>query len=137
MLNQTASYALRAVLALARQGGCAAPRPLRADEIAERTGAPRNYMGKTLNALVKEGILRSARGPAGGFTLALAPEAITVARVADVFTERAAASRCLLGGGACDPTRPCTAHLRWTAVTAAARDPFLTTTIADLAAAGR
>ena len=48
MLSCTADYALRAILLLARVGS---DRPLRADEIADATGAPRNYLAKTLNAL--------------------------------------------------------------------------------------
>ena len=131
MLTQTADHALRALLAIARFGG---ERPLRVDEVAERTGAPRNYLGKTLGALVKAGLLRSARGPLGGFTLAVDPAHLTVARVADLFAEPRAARRCLLGGGLCDPTRPCAAHGRWTALAAAARAPLDHTTLADLLA---
>ena len=51
MLSATADHAVRAVLALASRGG---RRPLRADEIAAATGAPHNYLGKTLNALAKD-----------------------------------------------------------------------------------
>ena len=131
MLTQTADHALRALLAIARHGG---ERPLRVDEVAELTGAPRNYLGKTLGALVKAGLLRSARGPLGGFTLAVDARAITVTRVADLFTEPRAPRRCLLGGGLCDPAHPCTAHARWTALAAAARAPMDQTTLADLLA---
>ena len=129
MLTQTADHALRALLAIARFGG---ERPLRVDEVAELTGAPRNYLGKTLGALVKAGLLRSARGPLGGFTLAVDPAQLTVARVADLFAEPRAARRCLLGGGLCDPGHPCTAHARWHDMATAAREPFRTTSLADL-----
>ena len=68
MLNQTADHALRALLAIARHGG---ERPLRVEEVAGLTGAPRNYLGKTLGGLVKAGLLQSSRGPLGGFSLAV------------------------------------------------------------------
>ena len=105
MLTQTADHALRALLAIARHGG---ERPLRVDEVAELTGAPRNYLGKTLGALVKAGLLRSARGPLGGFTLAVDARAITVTRVADLFTEPRAPRRpaCVRTDGPDDPRRP-------------------------------
>ena len=74
MISQTSDYALRAVLVLASKQG-----HLRADEIADSTGAPRNYLAKTLNALAKAGILRSARGPKGGFYLAVSPASLTIA----------------------------------------------------------
>jgi Rrf2 family iron-sulfur cluster assembly transcriptional regulator len=45
MLSSTADYAVRAILLLARHRGGPA---LRAEEIARATGAPSNYMAKTL-----------------------------------------------------------------------------------------
>ena len=129
MLSNTADYALRAMLVLARAHG---RRPVRADEIADATGAPRNYLAKTLNALAKAGLVVSARGPLGGFTLAAAPAAVTVAQVVDCFDEPRPHTRCLLGTGPCDAAHACAAHRRWTSVLAARRAPLATTTLADL-----
>jgi Rrf2 family transcriptional regulator, iron-sulfur cluster assembly transcription factor len=129
VLSLTSDYALRAALVLARFHG---RRPVRADEIADETGAPRNYLAKTLNALAKAGIVTSARGPQGGFTLAVAPGELSLARVIDCFDEPRPQTRCLLGTAPCDPTRPCAAHHCWTAITAARREPLAATTVADL-----
>jgi Rrf2 family protein len=129
MLSTTSDYALRAILVLARRHG---GRPVRADEIADATGAPRNYLAKTLNALAKAGVVTSARGPLGGFALAVEPEALTLARVVDCFDEPQPRTRCMLGTGPCDPDHPCAAHHGWTAITAARREPLAKTTIADL-----
>ena len=107
---------------------------MRADEIADATGAPRNYMAKTLNALAKAGIVTSARGPLGGFTLACAPDALSIARVIDCFDEARPQRRCLLGNAPCDARHPCAAHGRWTAITDARRAPYADTTVADLIA---
>jgi len=134
MLSQTADHAIRALLALARHG---AGRSMRVEEIADRTGAPRNYLGKTLNALVKEGILRSARGPTGGFALAVPIETISVGRIADLFGEARPSPRCLLGTGPCDRDHPCAAHARWSAMLASARHPLDRTTLAQLLPAER
>ena len=131
MLSQTADYALRATLVLARRHG---EGPVRVERIAAATGAPRNYLSKTLHALGKAGIVSSARGPAGGFTLAVAPDALTLARVIDCFDGPRTQTRCLLGTGPCDPARPCAAHRRWTAIADARRAPLATTTVADLLA---
>ena len=129
MLSKTAEYALRALLVLARRGTTGT---VRAEEIADAVGAPRNYMAKTLHALTKEGLVASARGPLGGFTLTVAPDSISVARVADAFTEARGTGLCLLGDGPCDRAAPCAAHARWTSVRAAAREPLASTTLADL-----
>jgi Rrf2 family protein len=129
MLSYTSDYALRAVLVFA---GDTQQRPLRADEIADATGAPRNYMGKTLNSLVKAGVLKSARGPQGGFSLAIPADSLTIARVIDCFVEPRAHTQCLLGNRACDPNKPCNAHKLWTSITHQRRSPLATTTVAQL-----
>ena len=127
MLSATADHAIRAVLVLARARGF-----MRADEIADATGAPHNYMAKTLNALAKTGLVTSARGPAGGFTLAVAPSAIPIARIVDLFDVPRIEKRCMLGSSPCDPNNPCAAHECWSRVMQARREPLLSTTVADL-----
>ena len=131
VLSKTGDYALRALLVLARRG---VGRPLSAEMLAELTGAPANYMGKTLHALARAGLVRGTRGPTGGFALVVAPEAITISRIADVFAEAPRLRRCLLGTGDCDAANPCAAHHRWTRVASATREPLTTTTLADLIA---
>lgn len=131
MLSSTSDYALRAILVLAQ----ADPgRLVRADEIARATGSPPNYLAKTLNALAKLGLVTSARGPLGGFSLAVAPDELTLARIVDCFEEVRPNSRCLLGTRSCDPRNPCRAHDRWTAVQQVRRAALADTTVADLLA---
>jgi Rrf2 family protein len=131
MLSTTADYALRAILVLARN---VEERSLRADEIADAMGAPRNYMAKTLNALAKAGVVTSARGPLGGFCLARSAAGLTIAEVVDLFEERRPPRHCLLDNRPCDQQHPCNAHHRWADITAARRAPFASTTVADLLA---
>ena len=129
MLSSTSDYAVRAILVLAQ----AKPgRAMRADEIARATGSPANYLAKTLNALAKTGIVTSARGPLGGFTLAIAADELTLARIVDCFEDVRPNTRCLLGTRPCDAGNPCRAHRRWTAVQDARRAALADTTIADL-----
>ncbi len=129
MLSSTSDYALRAILVLAQ----AEPgRHVRADEIARATGSPANYLAKTLNALAKVGIVSSARGPRGGFVLAVAAGELTLAHIVDCFDEARPATRCLLGTRPCDGRHPCRAHERWSAVQAARRAALADTTVADL-----
>ena len=130
MLSVTADYALRAIVFLARHEGQA----MRADAIAAATGAPRNYMAKTLHALAKARLVTSARGPQGGFTLACPPDTLTIAQVIDCFDEPRRQPRCLLGAGPCDPERPCLAHSRWIRIQESRRAPLAHTTVADLLA---
>jgi Rrf2 family protein len=130
MLSRTADYAVRAVVLLARHHG---KRLVSADEIASVLGAPRNYMSKTLNTLARRGVLTSMRGPGGGFGLALAPDALSVATVIDVFADaRPVVTRCLLEDRPCNIDEPCSAHRRWMTITRIAREPLVGTTIGEL-----
>ena len=130
MLSRTAEYAVRAIVVLARHYG---DRPVSGQDVAAILGAPRNYLSKTLQMLARRGLLTSVRGPGGGFSLARAPETISVADVADVFAdERTNSARCLLDGSACDRTNPCSAHHRWSEITLGRRSPLLQTAIGEL-----
>ncbi|HUG37933.1 MAG TPA: Rrf2 family transcriptional regulator [Candidatus Limnocylindrales bacterium] len=80
ILSQTAEHALRALLFL---GGRRDAGLTPASEVAAALGTPPNYTGKTLRQLVRTGLLRSGRGPHGGFALRVEPSAITVAGVVD------------------------------------------------------
>ena len=129
MLSQTAEHATRAVLYLAQR---APGEPVPADAIADALGAPRNYLAKTLNALAREGIVSSMRGPTGGFRLAVAPERLTLEAVVRAFDEPRARTVCLLGGRPCRDEHPCEAHFRWKTVAHDVGEPMRRTTFADL-----
>jgi Rrf2 family iron-sulfur cluster assembly transcriptional regulator len=105
------------------------------DRIADALGAPRNYLGKTLNLLANRGLVEGVRGPAGGYRLRRPADEITVANLL-VCLDEATDSRgtCLLGDRPCVAQEPCAAHERWVATLEAAWNPFRTTTLADLIA---
>ena len=127
-LNSTTQYALRAVLYVAEHGSAG---PIRVDAIAADLRAPRNYLSKTMHALARAGILKSERGPRGGFRLARPADQISLGEVVAPFepmTER----RCLLGRTTCGWKNPCSAHPRWEAVAVAQQAFFRETTVADL-----
>lgn len=132
MVSQTAEHALRAVLYLARQPRGAL---VSAEAMADHLEAPRNYLSKTLNVLAKQGLLASARGPAGGFRLVADPSTLTIAEVVRVFDSARGEMVCLLEGRRCPGSERCAAHVRWRAVVDAAREPMRSTTIGDLLAA--
>lgn len=130
LLPQTAEYAVRAVLHIAAYADA---RPLRGGEIATSLGVPHNYLSKTLHQLARSGLLASARGPTGGFRLAVPADELTLERVVSTFTG-AASSRCLLRDTACGDSPTCAVHARWAPVAAQLQHFFGATTIADLIA---
>lgn len=126
-LSSTAQQAIHAVLCIAGGRG----EPVRVETIAQATGFPRNYLSKTLHALARAGILRSERGPRGGFRLARAANRLTLAAVSAPFT-RPGQRRCLLGRAHCGDANPCAAHPRWSELAGGMEAFFRTTTIAHL-----
>jgi Rrf2 family protein len=66
MLSQKAKYALRALLALAEQGG---DQPLLISDIAERHNLPKKFLEQILLDLKHHGLVQSRRGRSGGYAL--------------------------------------------------------------------
>lgn len=126
VLNQSADYALRATLFLARAGAAG---PQSAEVIADALGVPRNYLGKVLHQLVGANVVASTRGPRGGFVLAQPAGAITLQSVVAPFQELPARTVCLLGNRPCNSAAPCNAHERWRGMSDPVRNFFQSTTI--------
>lgn len=129
LLSQTAEHALRAVLYLGQKEGQGY---VSAVEVAEALGAPPNYLAKTLRLLARRGVLKSVRGPRGGFLLAIPSDQLSAARVVEAVDETSAPANCLLGNHPCNPANPCQAHQRWAELTADVLRPMEETTIADI-----
>jgi Rrf2 family protein len=77
-ISRRTDYATRAVLLLALAEG---DRPVKVSEIAARTDTPASVLEQLLPQLRAAGIVRSERGPSGGYRLNHAPEEITLGRV--------------------------------------------------------
>jgi Rrf2 family iron-sulfur cluster assembly transcriptional regulator len=77
-LSQRADYAAHAMVEIARWYG---ERPVHATEIAARQGIPEPYLEQLLLALRRAALVRSYRGPGGGYTLTRPPGAISLADV--------------------------------------------------------
>jgi len=129
VLSQTAEYALRAVLYLAERGESA---PVRVGDMARALGIPQNYLSKTLHALVRTGVLASARGPLGGFLLARPASELPLAAIVEPFDDIQRRRRCLLGRSECRDRGACAAHLAWRSTADQVATFFRTTTIGDL-----
>jgi Rrf2 family cysteine metabolism transcriptional repressor len=80
-VTRRTDYATRAVLALAvAEGG-----PLRLGEIAAATEAPRSVLEQVMPPLRTAGLVRSVRGPGGGYRLNHPAEEVTLEQVVRVF----------------------------------------------------
>ncbi len=86
-------------------------RPIR--ELAETLGVATAYLTKIVQSLTRVGLVRSARGPAGGIQLARPAEEIFPWDVLFAVEPAAEFTRCLLGTGQCNDAAPCPLHEAW------------------------
>ena len=129
MLSKSGIHAVRALILLAEL-----PKDsyLGATTIAERIGAPRNYLGKLLQQLSRDGLLVSQKGLGGGFRLAKAPEDIKLIDIVDPIDQINRWSGCILGRPQCSEENPCPIHDRWKVVKESYLQLLATTSITDL-----
>ena len=79
-VSRRTDYATRAVLSLSL-----AEEALNLDQLADATEAPRSVLGQVMPRLRAAGIVRSVRGPGGGYRLNHPPAELTLERVVRVF----------------------------------------------------
>ena len=129
LLTRSGEYALRALIYLADRGSDGL---LRTGEIADALGVPRNYLSKLLHQLVRAGVLRSGRGPQGGFALCRAPHELSLEQALAPIEAERIEGRCLLGRPECTDADPCPAHEQWRELRAHISRFLQDTTIDDL-----
>jgi len=126
-------YATRAVLLLALIGD---DEPVKLEEIASRTAVPRSVLAQIMPLLRSAGLVRSERGPSGGYRLNKAPHEITMARVVRIFQGQLAPIGCATRSEPepCEMTVGCALRGVWEDVRDATITILESTTFADLAA---
>lgn len=97
-LTQATDYSFRVVLYLA---GLEPDVVVTAKDIADHEEIPMRYLLKTLRSLVKAGILRSFRGPEGGYALAKEPKDISLLDVVEAVEGPIAINRCFMQADYC------------------------------------
>lgn len=97
-ISEAASLAMHALGYLAKNGD----RPVTTREIATRFEMSEAHLSKVLQSLVKVDLLRSARGPRGGFALARDPATVSLLAVFEGIEGPFEPSQCLLSAAICD-----------------------------------
>ncbi|MBB3139474.1 Rrf2 family transcriptional regulator [Halomonas organivorans] len=108
-LTTKGRYAVTAMLDLAMN---ADEGPTSLADISRRQEISLSYLEQLFARLRRARLVDSVRGPGGGYLLALAPDAISVARVIDAVNESVDATRC--GGlSHCQQGDTCLTHHLW------------------------
>ena len=97
-ISEAASLAMHALGYLAkREDG-----PITSREIARRFEISEAHLAKVLQRMVKVGLLRSLRGPHGGFILTRPPESVTLLEIFEAIEGPFEPNQCLLSSAICD-----------------------------------
>ena len=131
MISQKAKYALRALVALAKEGDS-----LVIGEIAARKNIPRKFLEQILLEMKRHGIVRSRRGKLGGYSLLMPPEKITYGQVLRIIDGPIAPLPCLSRIAYrrcrdCNSEETCEIRRVFARVAESAREVLDRTTIAD------
>jgi len=108
-LTTKGRYAVTAMLDLALRAGKG---PISLAEISERQGISLSYLEQLFTRLRRSDLVKSTRGPGGGYTLSRDANEIAVADVITAVDEKVDSTRC--GGlGNCQDDERCLTHDLW------------------------
>jgi Rrf2 family transcriptional regulator, iron-sulfur cluster assembly transcription factor len=110
-LSTKAQYAVRAMVSLSLlndQG-----RPVSIKEIAEREDLSTNYLEQLFAMLRRNEIVKSVRGPGGGYVLARAAENIRLDQIIDSVEETLVPVSCMEKNGECGCFEKCVTRTVW------------------------
>jgi Rrf2 family protein len=108
MISYTCKTAVKAVIYLASRSD----RPEKASirEIAEHIDANGHTVGKVMQTLVKQGIIKSTKGPSGGFFITEQQQQQSLMRIVEAIDGSQLLTGCGLGLTECSGDHPCPIH---------------------------
>lgn len=127
-LTTKGRYAVTAMLDLALHHG---EGPIRLAGISDRQGISLSYLEQLFAQLRRRELVRSVRGPGGGYHLGRQAGAISVAEVIAAVNEDTDVSRCG-GAGDCHEGETCLTHHLWMDLSNQVRDFLENISLGDL-----
>ena len=106
------------------------------NEISKREGISGVYLEQLLNKLRRDGLVRSVRGPSGGYVLSRTPAAITVGKIVKALEGSITPVDCASGHEGwktvCQHRKTCVTKAVWAKLAKAIDDCLESVTLADL-----
>ena len=130
--SRAAEYAIRAFIELAL---IPPGRYMMARQVAEQSDIPAHFLAKILQQLARKGMLKSSKGPTGGFSLRIPASEISLLRIVEAVDGLDDYRRCVGGMLECNDQVHCGMHDSWKALRSRIMDYLEGTSIAELAKA--
>lgn len=112
-LTNTADYAIRSMIYIA---SLPVERVVLRREVAAAQSIPSSFTAKILRDLARAGLLRSARGPHGGFLMARPAAEINLLEVVEAIEGPLSLTRCVPDPEGCEHSYNCPANAVWSAL---------------------
>ncbi len=128
-LSTKGQYGVRAMYEIARGYP---ERPVNIREISERQDVSIHYLEQILSKLRRAGLIRSVKGPGGGYLLSKMPEEISISDILLELEGPLAITSCLNPEEGCVRVEICVTHLLWKALGRQIEDFLNTVTLGDL-----
>ena len=127
-LTTKGRYAVTAMLDLAihREQG-----PISLADISQRQGISLSYLEQLFGRLRKRMLVRSVRGPGGGYELDGTPDYIKISHIIDAVNESVDTTKCQ-GAGNCQGGETCLTHHLWEDLSEQIHDFLQGVSLADL-----
>lgn len=130
LFSRECEYAIQAVLYLALQ-----PEESMTSikTLTRKLDIPYHFLAKILQKLTKKGLLRSLKGPTGGFALAMPAAKINLFQIIEAVDGAGFMNTCVLGFPECSGRNPCSVHEQWGAMRTSIHSMFVGKSIAQMA----
>lgn len=130
MFSKSTEYSIRAIIFLAVQS---APHKLKGvSDIAGKLDFPEAFLGKVLQNLVKKNLVKSVKGPGGGFYLVEDTCKLTILNIVEILEGLDFLCKCGLGIHDCDDKNPCPIHNEYMPVKEGIKDALSSKTISKI-----
>jgi len=130
MLSYTCKTAVKAVIFLATKYETGEKAGIK--EIADYIAASEHTVGKMLQTLVRQDVINSLKGPAGGFYITLEQLQQPIFNIVEAIDGRNVFRGCGLGLSRCSATHPCPIHNEYKEAREIIEKIFRTKCVADL-----
>lgn len=130
LLSKSFGYALRGLLYIAFLHD--ENRKVQTSEIAAQLSVPKHFLGKIMQQLVKKGLLNSAKGPNGGFSLTEKTLSTPLTILMEITHDMDQFRYCVLKLKACNNLNPCPLHSEMEEIKNNMLEVFSKKTLGDL-----
>lgn len=109
MFSKTCEYALRAIMEISRNSIIG--KRVNLHEIAIALESPEPFTAKIVQQLSKNNIIKSIKGPSGGYEISIHTMKNTkIITIVEIFDGKGVMSKCVLGLKECGNQNPCCFH---------------------------